>query len=148
MMEEPYRPMVGVSVTLPLYFGRIAAARREAEAEAARSSALVAAARDQVAFEVQVAYLDVLDTAHEAELVRDDELPANRRALGAARAGYEAGRNDFLTLLNAERDLARTRLEEIRILAEHHLALADLERAVGTVLPGSVRHEHPREETP
>ena len=148
MMEESYRPMVGVSVTLPLYFGRIAAARREAQAEAAGAAALVAAARDRVALEVQTAYLDVYNTAHEAELVRDDELPAVRRALGAARAGYEAGRSDFLTLLNAERDLARTQLEEIRVLAEHHLALAELERSVGTILPGSVRGPHGEEGTP
>jgi cobalt-zinc-cadmium efflux system outer membrane protein len=139
MMEDAYRPMVGVSVNLPLGFGRNAAAKREARAGVAEATALVAAEQGRVAFEVQVAYLDVLNTAHAAELVRDSELPANRRALGAARAGYESGRNDFLTLVNAARDLARTQLEEISALAEHRLALAELERAVGVMLPGSVR---------
>jgi outer membrane protein TolC len=135
MMEEPYRPMVGVSLTVPLYFGRIAAARREARAGVAQAAALTAAQRDRVIYEVQTAYLRVRNTAHEVGLTRDTELPVSQRALGAARAGYEAGRGDFLTLLSAERELARTRLMEIRVMAEYELGLADLERAVGQALP-------------
>jgi outer membrane protein TolC len=137
MMEEPYRPMVGVSVNLPLWFGRISAARREAQAGVAEGVAATAGARDRVAFEVQEAYARVLDSAHEAGIVRHAELPVNQRALGAARAGYESGRNDFLTLLNAERDLTRARLAEIRVAAEYRMGLADLEQAVGVALAGA-----------
>lgn len=144
--EEPLRPMVGVRLDLPIWFGRLGASEREARAGAAAERARVAAARDRVALEVQQAYLAVHETAHEAELIRQSELPANRRALEAARAGYESGRNDFSALLGAERELLRVRLDEVRVLAEHQMARAELRRAVGGAGPGEIEMSPAMEE--
>ncbi|MBI4346070.1 MAG: TolC family protein [Elusimicrobia bacterium] len=62
-------------------------------------------------------------------------LPATERALQAIRAGYENNRSDFLTLLSAERDLARARLELYQAQVGYLQAVADLDRAVGTAPP-------------
>ena len=68
---------------------------------------------------------------HEAHVIETSVVPATERALASVRAGYEANQSDFLSLLNAERDLARARLDQYRARAEQGMALADLERAIG-----------------
>jgi outer membrane protein TolC len=129
--EEPLRPMVGVSVSVPIFSGPRSAAEGEARAGLAQAQAKQVAVTDQVAYEVQSAYLDVQQSAHEAQLVRETQLPVAQRALGAARAGYESGKNDFGSLLQAERDLTEARLMELRALGEYHTARAELAWAVG-----------------
>ena len=135
MVEEPLRPMVGVSVSVPIFAGRRSAAEGEAQAELLGARAKQVSVTDRVAFEVQSAYLDVQQSAHEAQLVRETQLPVAQRALGAARAGYESGRNDFTALLQAERDLTEARLTELRVLGEYHTARAELAWAVGKLPP-------------
>ena len=59
------------------------------------------------------------------------------------RAGYEANRSEFPALLMAEQDLAKARLDRHQAIAMVHMALADLERAIG-LEPASLREEEPR----
>lgn len=129
--EDPLRPMVGVSVSLPIFAGRRSAVETEAVAGLTEAKAKQVSITDRVALEVQSAYLDVEQSAHEAQLVRETQLPVAQRALGAARAGYESGKNDFGSLLQAERDLTEARLMELRVLGEYHAARAELSWAVG-----------------
>ena len=70
--------------------------------------------------------------------MRDLVVPASERTVKAVRAAYEANRSDFLTLLNAARDLARTRLEFYEAVATAHQAQAELQRAIASdaVSPG------------
>ena len=131
MQEDPLRPMVGVSVSLPIFSGPRSASEGEAQAGLVEARAKQVAVTDKVAMEVQSAYLDVEQSAHEAQLVRETQLPVAQRALGAARAGYESGKNDFGSLLQAERDLTEARLTELRVLGEYHAARAELSWAVG-----------------
>jgi DNA repair exonuclease SbcCD ATPase subunit len=58
-------------------------------------------------------------------------LPQAELAFESALAGYETGRVDFATVLDAQRQIRRTRLELIRNRAEQQMRLADIERLVG-----------------
>jgi outer membrane protein TolC len=133
MPEESMRPMVGVRLELPLWGGRIGAERDEARARLDEARARVRSVRDRIAHEVHRAWLLVRETAHEASLIEDSELPVSRRAVAAARAGYESGGLPVQSLLEAEREQLRVRLMQVRVFAEHAIARAELARAVGDV---------------
>lgn len=63
-------------------------------------------------------------------------LPQGRAALSSATAGYQVGRADFLTLLNAQATLFSYELTYFRVLSDFASTLAELERVVGEqVLP-------------
>ena len=132
MNEREWRPQVGVGLSLPLQLGRIGASVREARAMLAETESKRVAALNRIDYEVAVAASRVEEIHHELEIVEGRVVPATEQSLSASRAGYESNRADFLTLLNAERDLARARLSLYDVRAEYFLALADLERAVGT----------------
>ena len=131
MNESDWRPQVGVGVNLPIFFGRLGAAEREARAGLEEANYRRQAAHNQVAYEVESALSQVQETHHEVEVVEERVVPSTERALTAIRASYENNRADFLTLLNAERDLARARLDVYEAKVRYLQALADLDRAVG-----------------
>lgn len=98
---------------------------------------------DSIRAQVEIARARVQETTHELDIIETRVLPATERALASVRAGYESNRSDFLALLTAERDLFRTRLERYQAIAMTHMALADLERAMGRE-PEALREEAPR----
>jgi len=143
-MDAPeWRTMVGAGVTLPIWFGKNAAGVREAKQGLRQASEEALAVSDSIRAQVDIARERVRETSHELEIVETRVVPASERALASVRAGYEANRSDFLTLLTAERDLARARLDRYQSIAMVHVALADLERAIG-LEPASLREEEPR----
>jgi cobalt-zinc-cadmium efflux system outer membrane protein len=131
MPEADRRPQIGAGISLPIQFGRIGSAIREAgfkldEIQSKRTSTLY-----RIEYEVAAAVARVDATAHEIEVVEGRVVPATNKEVAAARAAYEANRADFLTLLNAERDYARALLNLYEVRARYFLSLADLMRAVG-----------------
>lgn len=131
-MDFPeWRTSVGVGLNIPIGWGRIGADVRGAQAGLMRAELERLAERDRVLAEITEARARVEETGHEVHIVDSQLVPATERALASVRAGYEANRTDFLALLNAERDLARARLDRYRARAEYGMALADLDRAIG-----------------
>ncbi len=143
MNEPEWRPQVGVAVNLPIGFGRTGAGVREARAELLRATKEREAIVDSVRAELESARARVEETGHELGIITTRVVPATERALASTRAGYESNRSDFLALLNAERDLARARLGRYAAEAEYHMALSDLDRALG-VEPSWLAGEEPR----
>jgi outer membrane protein TolC len=58
-------------------------------------------------------------------------LPQGRAALSSATAGYQVGRADFLTLLDAQATLFTYETTYFRVLSDFAKTLAELERVVG-----------------
>ncbi len=140
MVEPEWRTGVGLGLNVPLGWGRIGANVRAAEAGLERAELDRVAERDRVLAEITAARARVEEMRHEVHIVETQLVPATERALASVRAGYEANRTDFLVLLNAERDLARARLDRYRARAEYGMALADLERAIG-IAPAALAEE-------
>jgi outer membrane protein, heavy metal efflux system len=132
MMEPERRSQIGAGLSIPIQLGRIGASIREARARLQETESRQAATLYQVEYEVASAAARVEDTHHELEIIEERVVPATEKSLDATRAAYESNRTDFLSLLNAERDLARARLTLYEVRAGYFLALADLERAIGT----------------
>jgi outer membrane protein TolC len=124
-------PQVGVRVNLPLRLARRKGANAEAQAAIARRHAELDARIDQVSFQVQEAYEQVLESEKIARLYEKTILPAARENVKTAQAAYTTGRTPFVTLIQAQRNLIELRDRSYASTADYFRRLATLERAVG-----------------
>jgi outer membrane protein TolC len=75
------------------------------------------------------AALDAL--REQAAILRDTLLPQSQLTFDSALSAYQAGRVDFGTLLDAQRQIRKTRLDLLRVQLEQQVRLAEIERIVG-----------------
>jgi len=133
--EPDLRPSVGISLSLPINFGRLSDERDEARARLAGNEARRDIVADSVALQVEVAAARLHEQAHDLSISRDRLVPLAERTVRAARAGYESNRSDFTTLISSVRDLFRAHLEADASFALLLQARADLDRALGESPP-------------
>lgn len=121
-------------VSIPLQQSTRRAKEREAKAmqsaaEAKRDSATVMALGE---LSENVA---ALEAARRTEgLAASSLLPQAELTFQSALAGYENGKVDFATLLDAQRQIRRAKQERLKAQAEAQMRLADIERIVGEEL--------------
>ena len=112
--------------------------RRSEEAEAAAMVAAAQARREAIATEALAVLgenLAALEAAHRVEtLTQASLLPQAEVTLAAALAGYETGKVDFATVLDAQRQIRQARLALIKTRAEARMRLAEIERLLGEEL--------------
>lgn len=128
--EHEMRPTVGAEMSLPFLFGRVGASESEARAGVDRREQERLATIDRARLEIEESLARVEEARHEIHVVETRVLPATERALASVRTAYEANRGDFAALINAERDLARARLDAERARVAYRMALADYDRAI------------------
>lgn len=120
-----------LEMNLPLQQGSRRAQEREAQALASAATAR----RDAVAARLQGELSDSLASLEAARaierLTRDSLQPQAEVNYQAALAAYENGRVDFATLLEAQRQIRRNRLEILKAQVEARSRLADIERLLG-----------------
>jgi outer membrane protein TolC len=103
--------------------------------EAQAMSDAAAARRDATAAQLQSelgqnwAALDAL--REQGDVVRSTLLPQVQLTYESALSTYQAGRVDFATLLDAQRQVRRTRLDLLKIELDQQMRLAEIERIVG-----------------
>ncbi|MGE5161927.1 MAG: TolC family protein [Betaproteobacteria bacterium] len=108
---------------------------RANESEAFAMKSAVEARRDAVAAQLQGelgqnwAALDAL--REQAAILRDTLLPQAQLTFDSALSAYQSGRVDFGTLLDAQRQIRRTRLDLLKVQLEQQMRLAEIERIVG-----------------
>jgi outer membrane protein TolC len=126
---------MNASMSLPWLWGEAASKRdaRRKEAEAAASEA--SAAHVPIDAEVASAEAAVRASALRVQALRDRALPASRRALDVAWAGYQTGKTDMLTLLSAQRSVVDVERDLVEARASLDHALAELDAAVGAEVP-------------
>ncbi len=128
--------MVGVSI--PLFAGsRQLPLRREMEAMQA-----VEQARERDLY--NETFADVTELRAEAEraqnlttLYANAVIPQARASVESALSAYRVGRVDYLTLVSNQMTVNRYEIESVRLAADFHRALANLEALVGTDLGGA-----------
>lgn len=100
--------------------------------EAARERAEAAANEAAAALEEQ---LSGLEAARRNEaLLSSRQLPQSELVLQSAVAAYENGKVDFATLLEAQRQARKARLDLLRAQVEAQLRVAEIERTLGEPL--------------
>ncbi|MDO9168195.1 MAG: TolC family protein [Methylobacter sp.] len=124
---------VGMGINLPLDQSKRHAAQDEARARMKqaewKSIDLVAKIRE----EVQIAYDRADESRHVFQLYKNKLLPLADENIDAAKADYQAGKGDFLTLISSEKNRMQTQLQTEQALADTHRRIAELESAVGSL---------------
>lgn len=126
---DAWEAMVGIN--LPLQADTRRAQEREAQAmlQAAQARREDALSRLSGDLGEQVAGFNA--ALEQEQLLRDTLLPQAQLALRAALAGYESGKVDFATLLDAQRQIREARLAVLRAQVEQRQRLAEVERLIG-----------------
>jgi outer membrane protein TolC len=132
MWSEPaQRPMVGLSITLPVDQEKYRAAIDAAHAQARRTAASLEDQRATVLADLAAAYAATREAAQSLALYRDELVPLARTTLEVARSEYASGRGDFLNVLTAEQHRLDTEVGLARMRSEYYQRLAQLEQASG-----------------
>jgi outer membrane protein, heavy metal efflux system len=109
--------------------------RRGQEREAERLLEAARARRDASANRLLAELaenLSALEAARRVELLAgDDLLPQAELTFQSALAGYENGKVDFATLLDAQRQIRKARQDALKAQADQQARLADIERLIG-----------------
>jgi outer membrane protein, heavy metal efflux system len=129
--QQALQAQVGLRLNLPVSNPRRYAAIREAEARIAEKKAQLESAIDQVRFQLQDAYEQVVESEKIVRLYEKTTLPAARANVAAARSAYEAGKVPFLTLVEAQRNAVSLLDRYYEFIAQYYRRKATLERTVG-----------------
>ncbi len=122
---------VMLELNLPLQQDSRRAQEREARAMVAAAQARRDALQSQLLAELSL-NLIALDAARRTEALSRDRLqPQSELNYRSALAAYENGKVDFASLLEAQRQIRRSRLDELKARVEAQLRLADIERLIG-----------------
>lgn len=119
------------SINLPIWQGKYRSGVREARA---RYDAVTSQRTDRanaLSSEVKMALFQYRDAARQIELYRDALIPKATQSLKVSQRAFEAGKVDFLSLIDAQRVLLEFELVYERALANHAQRYAEIEMLVG-----------------
>lgn len=106
----------------------------EAVAKRAQANQQVQAAAQQANATLQAAYVHVQTGTRVLRIYKQGLIPQAKATFQAGLAAYQAGREDFETLLNAFLDLQNLNLDYWNTLAQRETALAQIEQLTGVNL--------------
>jgi outer membrane protein TolC len=130
--DDPLLARVGLN--LPIWFGRYGASVSEARARLQAAEEERRRRQNALSADVSQALFAYRDAERKSRLYRGSLVPKAEQSLQAVSRAYEAGQGDFLDLLDAERLLLEFHLSLERARADRVIALAVLEKLVGTDL--------------
>ncbi|MEM5274638.1 TolC family protein [Cupriavidus taiwanensis] len=122
--------VLGVAIPLPLFDrnqGNLYAALRRAD----RAQDAHAATRVRLQGELQQASTQLSVSRAAAQTLQASVLPAAEQAYAAASRGFEAGKFNFLDVLDAQRTLFQARIRYLDVLARTYDAAASIDRILG-----------------
>jgi cobalt-zinc-cadmium efflux system outer membrane protein len=128
--------MARLGFSIPIWVDRVQAEVNEMHARVMQEESVRRDLTNQVYDQVQRAYERVRVAARTEKIYRTTLIPQTQERIGAARAGYQTGVVDFLTLIDSLKSLENVQLERDRAVRNYQQALADLERAVGRPIAG------------
>lgn len=126
----------GLSIPLPIFDrnqdGVQAARDRLAKGEAERE-----AEHGRFALALAESYRALTAAQREATAIEDRILPGAQGAFDAVNEGYRIGKFGLLDVLDAQRTLFQARSQHLRALINYRIAVADVERLTGELLPAT-----------
>ncbi|MCI0746022.1 MAG: TolC family protein, partial [Verrucomicrobia subdivision 3 bacterium] len=146
--QSDLRGQVGVRLNVPIYKGRLNAAVREAMFRLSQRRAEYDQKVLDVRYEVQTAYAQLEESRKSLDLYSERLLPFAGQNVDAAQANYDVGKDSFLDLALAQRELIDVREKREEALVDYHRRLAELYRAVGGSVPAANAFEDVPEPTP
>lgn len=131
----PNRWMASLKINLPwLNRNKYQSKLRESEAEVARAQFDHQAALNEGHFIIKDLLTKYRAGKRIATLYEGGILPLARQSLESAAAGYQTKKNDFLTLIAAQKDLTEFELAYYRALINMRKSEAEIEAVIGKAL--------------
>lgn len=123
-----------VEFNIPLQQGSRRGQEREAENMLAAAQSRKDAAASQLLGEL-AQYSAALEAARQIEIINSNSLlPQAEATLQAAYVGYQNGKVDFSTLLDAQRQILKAKLDVLNAQAQAQASLAQIEKLLGEEL--------------
>ncbi|MBO4123022.1 TolC family protein [Cupriavidus gilardii] len=123
-------PVLGVALPLPL-FDRNQGNLYESIRRADKAADELLAERIRLTNALQQASNELAVSRTSAQTLKSTVLPAAERAYEAATRGFEAGKFDFLNVLDAQRTLFQARIRYLGVLGRAYQAATIIDRIVG-----------------
>jgi outer membrane protein TolC len=122
---------VMLEMNLPLQFESRRSAEREAESKLAAASSRKEAAVNRLTGELFQNLSGLLAAQRIEILTSTSLLPQAEATFQSALAGYENGKVDFATLLDAQRQIRKSKLDLLKAQGDMQSRLAAIERLLG-----------------
>jgi len=132
------RPMIGISINVPLDRGKRRADLDRARAETRRARFALSARRSQLLADLATARAQAVQARQSVTLYRERLAPLAAQYLDAAIADYRSGAGTFLSVITAEQRKLEADLELARALSDYATRRAELERWVGGSLAAAL----------
>lgn len=122
-----------IGVTVPVWSlvrgagGEWKGATRELQAAEAMSQSM----KNEVLLSVHEAHAKVQSAEHAMRVYEQSIIPQAKQQVEVAFAAYEAGRADFLDLIDSQRTLKDAHIAHYKVQAEHEHGLSELRLAIG-----------------
>ncbi len=123
-----------LEMNIPLQQGTRRAQEREAQAMLEAAHTRLAAITNQLAADVSEHLAGIEAAQRTEQLARSSLLPQAELTFQAALAGYENGKLDFATLLEAQRQVRQAKQSQLKAQLETRMRLAEVEKLIGEEL--------------
>jgi cobalt-zinc-cadmium efflux system outer membrane protein len=125
-----------IGFSVPIWLDRVKAQVDQANAQFLQEKSTRRNVENTVADQVQDAYERVTASARNEAIYRTTLMPQTVERIAAARAGYQTGIVDFLTLIDSLKSYEDVRMRRYETIEQYQAAAADLSRAVGQPIFG------------
>lgn len=124
--------MLGLNIPVaPWIYGRYSAAVSRSNALINQSQAEFKNMKNMIASQVKDALAKVTSSQAQIDLLKTTTIPQAQQTVQSAIAGYQTGKLDFLSLLDAQRMLLMSQLDYQMAILNFITSQTDLERTIG-----------------
>jgi outer membrane protein TolC len=123
--------MLMFSVNVPIWFGKNSAGIGAAEAMVKSAGNRLKDRKNQLAAEVYYVIYKLRDNLRQARLYHSALIPRAMQTLNATKSAYEAGKVDFLSLIDSERTLLQFQLSYYKYASQYLQSAAKLRKILG-----------------
>jgi len=125
------RTQIGVSLNIPLDFGKRSARKAAAGFNYASSRADVARLRSELAADLEQLLSTEEELAHSIDLFETELIPKAEQTLSAASANFRGGGGNFQTLIQAQQQLLDLQLQVSEMQADRLISISHINKLTG-----------------
>lgn len=120
-----------LEINIPLQQDSRRAQERESEAMLSAARSRREAVANQILADLSENLVGLDAARRSLNLINDSLLPQSELTFRSALAGYESGKVDFATLLDAQKQIRQAKLTQVKTGLSAQMRLADIERILG-----------------
>lgn len=128
---DEYDTFIGISLPVWSLIKGMGGAWKSSQEEFKAAHEMYRRMKNEVLLTVHEAYSKIKAAENALNIYENSILPQAKQQVEVALSSYEAGKTDFLNVIDAQRTLKGTQIEYYKAVAEYEMGLSDLRLAVG-----------------